>query len=41
MVSAPERSSFPPDEVDAIGKNKSKSRSSILSGRQPSQKALD
>ena len=41
VVSAPERSSFPPDEVDAIGKNKSKSRSSILSGRQPSQKALD
>ena len=35
------RSSFPPDEVDATDKNKSKSWSSILSGRQPSQKALD
>ena len=38
VVLASERSSSRPDEVDAKGKKKSQSQSSILSGRQPSQK---
>ncbi len=41
VVCAAERSSSPPDEVDATGKNKFQSLSIILSRRQPIQKALD